>query len=61
MIRIEKKYNEKEIECPKCHKKIKPELELNRVKIEFIGARYTGKDNAYLKVCPHCKFVLGTK
>jgi len=59
-MRIEK-HLDKEIKCPKCHKIIKPKLEINRVKIEFVGARYSGKDKAYFKVCPHCKFVIGTK
>lgn len=58
---IAKKYNDKEIECPNCHKKVKPLLKLNRVKIEFVGARYTGNDKAYLLICPKCKFVIGTK
>jgi len=60
VIRIAK-INDKEIECPKCHKMIKPKIELNRVKIEFIGSRYIGKDKACLKVCPYCKYVIGTK
>ena len=61
MIRIKKKYCDEETVCPNCHKMVRPILELNRVKIEFIGARYTGNDKAYLKICPECRFVLGTK
>ena len=59
--RIVKKYSDKEIKCPNCHKKVKPLLELNRVKIEFIGARYTGNDKVYFQICPLCKFVISTK
>jgi ssDNA-binding Zn-finger/Zn-ribbon topoisomerase 1 len=56
-----KKYNEKEVECPKCHKKVKPLLKLNRLKSEFIGSKYTGKDKLYWQICPNCKFVITTK
>ena len=56
-----KKYSDKEIECPKCHQKIKPLLKLNRVKSEFIGAKYTGTDKGYWKICPNCKFVINTE
>jgi len=34
---------------------------LNRVKSEFIGGRYTGKDKAYWLVCPKCKMIIGKK
>ena len=56
-----KKYSNKEIECPKCHKKVKPILKLNRMKIDFVGARYTGKDKVYWHICPNCKFVINTE
>lgn len=56
-----KKYSDKEVECPKCRQKAKPLLKLNRAKSEFIGARYTGNDKAYWKICPHCKSVIGTE
>jgi len=55
------KYSEKEIECPGCHHKVKPQITLNRVKSEFIGGRYTGKDKAYWLVCPKCKMIIGKK
>jgi hypothetical protein len=58
---IVEKYSEKKIKCPNCHKNVKPLIELNRVKIEFIGARYSGNDKAYFKICPQCKFVIDTK
>ena len=56
-----RKYSDNEVECPKCHRKVKPLLKLNRAKSEFIGARYTGTDKAYWKICPNCKFVIGTE
>ena len=56
-----KKHDEPEFECPQCHRKVKPKRTLNRVKSEFIGARYTGKDKAHWLVCPHCKTVIGKK
>jgi len=61
VIRIVKKHSDKEIVCPKCYKKVKPFLKLNIVKTEFIGARYTGNNKAFWKICPECKFVIGTK
>ena len=37
-IRVfKKKYDDKEVECPKCHQKVKPILKLNRTKSEFYG------------------------
>ncbi len=56
-----KQYDEKEIECTFCHKKIKPLLQLNRAKSEFIGARYNGTDKNYWMICQNCKTILGTK
>ena len=56
-----KNYSDKEVECTKCHQKVKPLLKLNRVKSGFIGARYTGNDKTYWKICPHCKSVIGTE
>ena len=56
-----KKYSDKEIECPKCHQKAKPIIELNRVKSEFFGASFTGKDKAYWLKCPNCKTIIGTE
>ena len=56
-----KKYDDKEIECRFCHKKVKPIIKLNRAKSEFFGCRYTGKDKAYWLICPNCKAIIGTK
>jgi hypothetical protein len=58
---FKKKFDDKEVECPNCHQKIKPFIKLNRVKSEFIGARYTGKDKAYWLICPKCNMVIGKK
>jgi len=58
---VRKKYDDKEIECPKCHQKVKPFLKLNRAKSELIGNRYTGNDKIYWLLCPNCKTVIGTK
>ena len=54
-----KKYDNKEIECPSCHQKVRPLLAMNRTKSEFIGNRYTGNDKIYWLVCPSCKTVIG--
>ena len=56
-----KRYSEKEVECPKCHKKVKPLLKLNQAKIGLIGARYTGNNEEFWQICPNCKFVIGTE
>ena len=58
---FKKKYNDKEVECFKCHQKVKPLIKLNRAKSEFYGSIYTGKDKAYWLICPNCKAVIGTK
>ena len=58
---MKKRYDEKEVDCGFCHKKVKPLIKLNRVKSEFIGSRYTGKDKKYWLVCPNCKAVIGAK
>jgi len=58
---FKKKYDDKEVVCPKCHQKVKTILKLNRMKSEFYGGRYTGKDKAYWLICPVCKMVIGTK
>ena len=52
-------YSNKEVKCPKCHQKVKLILKLNRIKSELIGAKYTGTDKTYLRICPNCKSVIG--
>ncbi len=56
-----KRYDEKEVECPCCHKNVKPLVKLNRTKSEFYGRRYTGTDKNYWLICPSCKAVIGAK
>jgi len=51
----------KEVECPNCHKKIIPKTKLNRVKSEFYGSTYTGKDKLFWLICPNCKKIIGQK
>lgn len=58
---FKKKFDYKEVECPYCHQKIKPQIKLNRVKSEFINARYTRKDKAYCIICTKFKKVIGIK
>lgn len=50
-----------EVVCKFCHAKINPILKKNRMKAEFYGARFTGKDKAYWVICPNCKKVIGLK
>ena len=58
---LRKRYDDKEVECKFCHHKVKPLIQLNRTKSEFIGGRYTGKDKMYWLVCPNCKKIIGSK
>lgn len=57
----ERKLKNKEIECPNCNKKIIPITKLNRVKSEFYGSTYTGKDKLFWLICPNCKKIIGQK
>ena len=58
---FKKHYDEKEIECFHCHKKIKPIIEKNKLKQNFYGQKFTGTEKQYLLVCPICKKVIGSK
>ena len=58
---LRKRYDDKEIECKFCNKKVKPYLKLNRAKSEFFGSTYTGSDKPYWLICPNCKKVIGVK
>jgi len=49
------------VECRFCHKKVIPIAKLNKIKSEFYGSRYTGKDRVYWLICPNCKAVIGVK
>jgi len=55
------KYGDKEIECRFCHYKAKPILKLNRVKADFVGVKYTGKEKGYWLICQKCKKIIGSK
>jgi hypothetical protein len=61
VIEIFNRYGDDFVKCLNCHKKVKPLINKNRLKMDFIGARYSGKDKAYWMICPICKFVIGTK
>ena len=67
---FDKKYDDKEIECPHCHKKIKPIIEKNNfvpgVSIttsSTLGRVGLGlsKPKKNILICPNCKAVIGTK
>ena len=58
---LRKRYDDIEIECKFCHKKVKPYLKLNRAKSEFYGSIYTGGDKPYWLICPNCNRVIGVK
>ena len=58
---MKKRFDDKEVECRNCHKKVKPLIKLNRTKSDFIGGRYTGTDKKYWLICPYCKSVIGAK
>ena len=58
---FKKRYDNKEVECTFCHQKVKPLIQLNRIKSEFYGVKYTGTDKNYWLVCPNCKAIIGTK
>jgi hypothetical protein len=53
--------HKKLIRCSCCHKKIKPLFEKNKLKQNFYGQRFTGKEKNYLLICPNCKAVINSK
>ncbi len=58
---FKKRYDDKEVECRYCHQRVYPLIQLNRMKSEFYGCRYSiGVNKLYLLVCPKCKAILGT-
>jgi len=58
---FKKRYGDKEVECQYCHRRVYPLIQLNRMKSEFYGCRYSvGNNKPYLLVCPKCKAILGT-
>ena len=56
-----KQYDEKEVNCPSCHQKVKPLVKKNRLKDNFYGQRFTGIEKRFLLICPRCKAVISTK
>jgi len=56
-----KKYDNKEIGCRVCHKKVKPILKRNKLKDNFHMQRYSGLEKKYLMICPNCKAIIGAK
>lgn len=55
------KYDDKEIKCQVCHKKVKPIIKRNKLKDNFYGQRYSGLEKKYLIICPNCKAIIGVK
>ena len=55
------RYDDKEIECKFCHKKVHPIIEKNKLKQNFYGQRFTGSEKRFLLICPNCKAVIGSK
>ena len=55
------KYDDEEIKCHTCNKKVKPILQKNKLKQNFYGQRFTGTEKKYLLICPNCKAIIGTK
>jgi len=49
------------IKCPNCHKKIKPVLEENKLKLNFYGQRFTGTEKKFILICPNCKAIIDSK
>ena len=56
-----KKFDDKEVECRVCHKKVKPILKRNKLKDNFHMQRYSGLEKKYLMICPNCKAIIGGK
>ncbi len=56
-----KKFDDKEVECIVCHKKVKPIIERNKLKDNVIMQRFSGLEKKYLLICPNCKAVIGGK
>ena len=62
---FEKKYDDKEVECKFCHKKVKPIIEKNKMVpgpfFGRVGPGSTNKPHRFILICPNCKAVIGTK
>ena len=57
---FKRKYDENELECRSCHKKVKPIKKRNSLKDNFYGQSYSGIEKKYLIICPNCKVIIGT-
>ncbi len=55
------KESKKIIKCPSCKQKIIPLFEKNKLKQNFYGQRFTGKEKNYLLICPNCKAIINLK
>jgi hypothetical protein len=62
---FDKKYDDKEIECKFCHKKVKPIIEKNKLVpgpfFSRVGPGSAKKPHRYILICPNCKAIIGTK
>jgi len=68
---FDKKFDNKEIECQFCHKKVKPIIERNKMDIGFGmapgpffgrgGYSSAKKPHRFILICPNCKAIIGAK
>lgn len=66
-----KKYDDKEVECQFCHKKVKPIIERNKMAIGLgmalgpffgrAGSSSAEKPHRFILICPKCKALIGAK
>jgi hypothetical protein len=65
------KYDDKEVECKFCHKKIKPIIERNLMDVGLgmapgpffgrTGSSSATKPKRFILICPNCKALIGAK
>jgi len=65
------KYDDKEVECQFCNKKVKPIIERNKMAFGFgmapgpffgrAGSSSAKKPHRYILICPNCKALIGAK
>jgi hypothetical protein len=65
------KYDDKEVECQFCHKKVKPIIERNTMDIGLgmppgpffgrAGSSSAKKPKRFILICPKCKALIGAK
>lgn len=56
-----KQYDDKEVKCLHCHKKIKPIIKKNKLKQNLYGQRFSGIEKKYLLICPNCNKIISSK